>query len=141
MLLSNSTSNSGVSNNQLFNCDVGGDSTSRYSYQTSPLLLNGVRVASRRANTGTSTDGGFYVQNNAGTNLAIASMASTSFSPSPMWYFGAVNNWASASGAGNTAANLYSGALNFGFIGPALTDGQLQSMYTLITTYNTILGR
>jgi hypothetical protein len=134
--------NSSSSNNQLFNCDVGGDSTSRYAYQTTPNQLQGVRVGSRRANTGVgATDGGFYVQNNAGTNLTIAVQSSTSFSPSPMWYFGAVNNWANASGVGNSAANLYSGALNFGFIGPGLSDGQLQSLYTLITTYNTILGR
>jgi hypothetical protein len=31
--------------------------------------------------------------------------------------------------------------LNFAFIGPGLTNGQLQALYTLITNYNTILGR
>ena len=134
--------NAGTSNNQIFNADVGGDATSRFMYTTTPFQFNGVRVGSRRANAGLSTDMGFYVANNAASALTgPASMPTTSFDPSPLWYIGAVNNWASTGGAGNTAANFYSGALNFGFIGPAMTDGQLQSLYTLITTYNTILGR
>ena len=86
--------------------------------------------------------GGFYVQNNAGSFInGPTVMSTTSFSPSPLWYFGAINSWGSSGGVGNQAVNFYSGALNFGFIGPGLTNGQLQAMYTLITTYNTILGR
>ena len=134
--------NAGTSNNQIFNADVGGDATSRFSYQTSPLQLQGVRVGSRRGNTGTAADMGFYVQNNAGSAInGPVVMSTTSYDPSPLWYFGAVNNWASTGGVGNSATNFYSGYLNFGFTGPGLTDGQLQSMYTLITTYNSILGR
>jgi hypothetical protein len=65
-------------------------------------------------------------------------MSVTSYDPSPIWYVGAANSWG---GAGNNPTNFYSGVLNFVFMGPAMTDGQLQAMYTLITTYNTILGR
>jgi hypothetical protein len=131
--------NSNPTNNQLFNADVTTDATSRFSYQTTPNQLQGVRVGSRRGNTGTAADMGFYVQNNAGSAInGPAVMSTTSLDPSPLWYLGAVNNW---NGTGNAATNFYSGYLNFGFIGPSLSDGQLQSMYTLITTYNSILGR
>jgi hypothetical protein len=132
--------NSGGSNNQLFNADVGGDATSRFSYQTSPTQLQGVRVASRRGSAGVSADMGFYVQNNAGSaiNGPTNISAATSLSPSPLWYLGAQN---SQNGAGNTAANFYDGTLNFAFIGPGLSNTQLQSLFTLITTYNGILGR
>lgn len=135
--------NSGTSNNQLLNMDVDTDATSRYSYQTSPLLLNGVRVGSRRGNTGTSADMGFYVQNNAGGAInGPAVMSTTSLSQAPIFYFGALNNWAAGgSGTGNTAATFFSGTLNFGFLGPGLSNTQLQALYTLITTYNGILGR
>ena len=85
---------------------------------------------------------GFYIQNNAASAInGPAIMSVTTLVPSPVWYFGAINSWAAASGAGNTAANFFSGYLNFAFIGPGMTDGQLQSLYTLITNYNTILGR
>ena len=134
--------NAGTSNNQLFNADVGGDATSRFAYQTSPLQLQGVRVGSRRANNGNSADMGFYVQNNAGSAInGPQIMSTTSLDPSPIWYIGAVNSWGSSGGVGNNAANFYSGSLNFAFIGPGLTNGQLQALYTLITTYNSILGR
>lgn len=140
--LSMSIFNAGTSNNQLFNADVGGDSTSRFAYQTSPLQLQGLRVGSRRGNAGTSADMGFYVQNNAGSAInGPVVMSTTSLDPSPIWYLGGVNNWASSAGVGNSLANAYSGYLNFAFIGPGLSDGQLQAIYTLITTYNTILGR
>jgi len=121
-------------------CNVDSDSSSRY-WVNSPSG-NGVRVASRRANTGANSDMGFYVNNVAGVSLAMATMSTTSFDPSPVWYIGASNTWtAGGTGVGNNAVNFYSGTLNFAFIGPAMTDGQLQAMYTLITTYNTILGR
>lgn len=140
--LSMSIFNAGTSNNQLFNADVGGDSTSRFSYQTSPLQLQGVRVGSRRANTGASTDMGFYVQNNAGAAInGPIVMSTTSFNPSPLFYIGAINSWAATNGVGNNAGNLYSGTLNFAFIGPGLSNSQLQAMYNLIVGYNTILGR
>jgi hypothetical protein len=140
--LSMSIFNAGVTNNQIFNADVGGDATSRFSYQTSPLQLQGVRVGSRRANNGNSADMGFYVQNNAGSAINGPSvMSSTSLDPSPIWYIGAVNSWGASGGVGNNPANFYSGSLNFAFIGPGLTNGQLQALYTLITTYNSILGR
>ena len=140
--LSMSIFNAGTSNNQLFNADVGGDSTSRFTYQTSPLQLQGVRVGSRRGNTGTAADMGFYVQNNAGSALnGPAVMSSTSLDPSPIWYIGAINSWNSSGGVGNSPANFYSGSLNFAFIGPGLTNGQLQALFTLITNFNSILGR
>ena len=140
--LSMSIFNAGTSNNQVFNADVGGDSTSRFAYQTSPLQLQGVRVGSRRANNGNSADMGFYVQNNAGSAINGPSvMSSTSLDPSPIWYIGAINSWNSPSGTGNNAANFYSGSLNFAFIGPGLTNGQLQALFTLITNFNSILGR
>jgi hypothetical protein len=68
-------------------------------------------------------------------------MSTTSLDPSPIWYIGAVNSWGASGGVGNNPANFYSGSLNFAFIGPGLTNGQLQALYTLITNYNTILGR
>lgn len=122
------------------NCDVGGDATSRFQYIITPAQTQGVRVCSRRANNGASADMGFYVQNNAGTAVnGPVVMSTTSFDPSPVWYLGAINSW--GTNVGNTAGNLYSGTLNFAFIGPGLSDGQLQAMYNLITSYNTILGR
>jgi hypothetical protein len=136
--------NSGTSNNQLLDIAANGDPSSRYSYQTSPLLLNGVRVGSRRGNTGTSADMGFYVQNNAGSALVgpAAMTPDASLSQTPIFYFGAGNSWAAGgSGVGNTPGNFLSGTLNFAFLGPGLSDTQLQSLFTLITTYNGILGR
>jgi hypothetical protein len=132
--------NAGTSNNQIFNADVGGDATSRFSYQSSPLQLNGVRAGSRRANTGASTDMGFYVQNNAGgpVNGPIV-MSTTSFDPSPLFYIGAINSW--GGNTGNAPGNLYVGTINFALIGPGLSNAQLQGLYTLIVGYNTILGR
>lgn len=131
--------NAGTSNNQLFQMNVDADASSRMSYQTSPLLLNGVRVGTRRANSGAASDMGFYVQNNAGGVInGPAIMSTTSFSPSPVVYIGASNSWSTT---GNNPTNFYSGYLNFAFMGPAISDGQLQAMYTLITTYNSILGR
>lgn len=134
--------NAGTTNNQLFNQDVGGDSSNRLSYQTSPLLLNGVRCGTRRSNTGTVADGTFRVENNIGNYINGPTVYSdTSLSPSPIWYIGAINSWRSAGGIGNQPGNFYSGYINFALIGPALSDGQLQSLYTLITTYNTTVGR
>ena len=134
--------NSGVSNNHIFNADVGGDATSRFSYQSTPSNIQGLRVGSRRGNAGTSADMGFYVNNNAGSAInGPAVMSTTSFDPTPLWYIGGVNNWAAASGVGNSLANAYSGTLNFAFLGPGLTDAQLQALYTLVPAYNTILGR
>jgi hypothetical protein len=124
--------------NQL-DCSVDTDNTSRFQYTSTPQL-NGVRVGSRRGNTGAASDMGLYVANNAGSAVSgPAIMSTTSYDPSPIWYFGATNSWGTQ--VGNTAGNFFSGTLNFAFIGPALTDGQLQAMTTLITTYNTILGR
>jgi hypothetical protein len=129
----------GTGSNQ-FDASVTTDNTSRFSYTTSPTTFNGVRVASRRANNGNSADMGFYIANNAATASAgPAIMSTTSYDPSPVWYIGAVNSW--GTNVGNTPGNFFSGTLNFAFIGPALSNGQLQAMYTLITTYNTILGR
>jgi hypothetical protein len=85
---------------------------------------------------------GFYVENNAGSAInGPTVMSTTSFSPSPLWYLGAANSWASSNGVGNNAVNFYDGTLNFAFIGPGLSNTQLQSLFTLITTYNGILGR
>lgn len=121
-------------------CAVDSDATSRY-WVSSPSG-DGVRITSRRANTGDPSDMGFYVNNVAGDLISMDIMSTTSFDPSPVWYIGAANSWApGGTGVGNNAVNFYSGYLNFAFIGPAMTDGQLQAMYTLITTYNTILGR
>ena len=36
--------NSSSTNNQILNCDVDTDATSRFSYQTTPNLLNGIRI-------------------------------------------------------------------------------------------------
>ena len=133
--------NSLSSNNNIINCDTDTDATSRFSYQTTPNLLNGIRIGGRRGNTGTSADMSFYVQNNAGAALTgPAVMTTTSLSPTPIFYFGAQNSWAAA-GSGNSAANLLSGYLSFAMIGPSLTAGQMQSLYTLISTYNSILSR
>lgn len=125
-----------------FDCSVDTDNTSRYQYVGSPAQ-NGVRVGSRRGNAGTTADMGFYVLNNAASSVSgPAVMSTTSYDPSPIWYIGGSNSWANGgSGTGNSLSNPYSGTINFAFLGPALTDGQLQAMYTLITNYNTILGR
>ena len=134
--------NAGTSNNQIFNADVGGDATSRFSYQTSPLQVQGSRVGSRRANAGAAADMGFYVNGNAGSAInGPVVMSTTSFDPSPLWYIGGVNNWAASSGVGNSLANAYSGSINFAFIGPGLTNAQLLAFNTLIPAYNAILGR
>ena len=124
---------------QQLDCSVDADNTSRFQLFTAPSL-NGVRVGSRRGNTGTAADMGFYINNNAASAVSgPAVMSTTSLNPSLNWYIGAANS--TNGGTGNTAVNFYSGTLNFAFIGPALSNGQLQAMYTLITTYNTILGR
>jgi hypothetical protein len=124
---------------QQLDCSVDTDNTSRFQLSAA-AQLNGVRVASRRGNTGTAADMGLYVNNVAGTALSGPSvMSTTSYIPTPNWYLGASNS--TNAGTGSVAGSFYSGALNFAFIGPGLTDGQLQAMYTLITTYNTILGR
>jgi len=124
--------------NQL-DCSVDTDNTSRFRL-LSTAQLNGVRVGSRRGNSGTASDMGFYITNIAGSAISGPSvMSTTSYDPSPIWYVGATNSWGTQ--VGNTAGNFFSGTLNFVFMGPALTDGQLQAMTTLITTYNTILGR
>ena len=97
---------------------------------------------SRRSNTGTSADMGYYIQNNAGSAISgPAVMSTTSLAQTPVYYFGAGNSWANAGGLGNTATNFLSGTLNFAFLGPGLSNTQLQSLFTLITTYNGILGR
>jgi hypothetical protein len=124
---------------QQLDCSVDTDNTSRYQLITA-ASLNGVRVGSRRGNSGTAADMGFYINNSAASSVAgPAVMSTTSFNPSPNWYIGAANT--TAGGAGSVATSFYSGTLNFAFIGPGLSDGQLQALYTLITTYNTILGR
>jgi hypothetical protein len=124
---------------QQFDCSVNSDNTSRYQLITA-ASLNGVRVGSRRGNAGTTADMGFYINNSAASTVAgPAVMTPTSYDPSPVWYIGAANSW--GAGLGNNPVNFYSGDLNFAFMGPAMTDTQLQAMYTLITTYNTILGR
>jgi hypothetical protein len=126
----------------LLDCSVDTDATSRFQYITSPTLLNGVRIGGRRANTVSSTDMGFYVENNAGSVVSNAVMSTTSFDPSPLFYFGAVNSQSpGGGGTGNNATNLLNGYLSFAMLGPKLTDTQMQSLYTLISTYNSILGR
>jgi hypothetical protein len=84
---------------------------------------------------------GFYIQNVQATNYTAGPvvMATTTFDPSPIFYFGAINSW--GGGLGNQAGNFYSGTLNFAFLGPGLSNTQLSSLTTLITTYNSILGR
>jgi hypothetical protein len=134
--------NSSGTNNQQLDMSVDTDNTSRFSYQTTPNLLDGVRVGSRRANNGNSADMGLYVQNNAGSAISgPAIMSTTSFSQTPVFFFGAANSWANSAGVGNTPTNFLSGTLNFSFMGPGLSNTQLQALYTLITTYNGILGR
>ena len=124
---------------QQADCSVDTDNTSRFQLITT-AQLNGVRVASRRGNTGTAADMGFYITNNAAAAATgPAVMSTTSYIPTPNWYLGATNT--TNAGTGNVAGSFYSGILNFAFIGPGLTNGQLQAMTTLITTYNTILGR
>ena len=122
-------------------CSVTTDVSSRFTYTTTPALTNGIRIGGRRANNGANSDMGFFVQNNAGTSSAgPAVMSTTSFSPSPQFYFGASNSW-NFGGQGNTAGTLYSGYLSFAMIGPRLSTTQMQSLFTLITNYNSILGR
>lgn len=130
----------GVNN---FDCSVDTDVTSRFTYTTTPALLNGIRVGSRRANTGAAGDMSFYVQNNAGSAAAgPAIMSTTSFSPSPLIYFGATNSWSpGGGGSGNSAGTFLSGYLSFAMIGPKLSTTQMQSLFTLISNYNSILGR
>lgn len=124
---------------QLLDICADGDDTSRYYYVTSPSLLNGVRVGSRRANTADPSDMGYYIQNNAASALSGPdTMTTTSFSQTPVFFFGAANSWV---GTGNNPTNFLQGTLNFAFMGPGLSDTQLQALYTLITTYNGILGR
>jgi len=136
------TFNSSGTNNQQLDMSVTTDNTSRFSYQTTPNLLNGIRVGSRRANNGNSADMGLYVQNNAGSAISgPAVMATTSFSQTPIFFFGAANSWANGTGVGNNPTNFLAGTLNFAFMGPGLSNTQLQALYTLITTYNGILGR
>ena len=132
-----------TSNNQILDMSANSDASSRFSYQTSPLLLNGVRVGSRRANNGNAADMGFYVENNAGSALTgpATMTGTTTFSQTPVFFYGANNSWPNTNGGGNTPSNLLNGTLNFAFLGPGLSNTQLQSLYTLITTYNRILGR
>ena len=124
---------------QQLDCSVDTDNTSRFQLSAA-VQLNGVRVGSRRGNTGTAADMGLYVNNVAGAAVSgPAVMSTTSYIPTPNWYLAATNT--TNGGTGSVAGSFYSGVLNFAFIGPGLTNGQLQAMYTLITTYNTILGR
>jgi hypothetical protein len=124
---------------QQLDCSVDSDNTSRFQLITT-AQLNGVRVGSRRGNTGTAADMGFYITNNAASSVSGPQvMSTTSYLPSPNFYIGATNS--TNGGTGSVAGSFYSGTLNFAFIGPGLTDGQLQAMTTLITTYNSILGR
>ena len=127
----------------LLDCDVTTDATSRFSYTTTPALTQGIRIGGRRGNTGTAADMSFYVQNNAGTASAgPAVMSTTSFSPSPQFYFGATNSWSpGGGGTGNSASTFLAGYISFAMLGPKLSTTQMQSLYTLISNYNSILGR
>jgi hypothetical protein len=130
----------GVNN---LDCSADSDNTSRFTYTTTPALTNGIRIGGRRANAGNAADMSFYVQNNAGSASAgPAVMSTTSFSPSPQFYFGASNSWSpGGGGTGNGPATFFAGYLSFAMIGPKLSTTQMQSLFTLISTYNTILGR
>lgn len=130
----------GVNN---LDCSVTTDNTSRFTYTTTPALTNGIRIGGRRGNTGTAADMSFYVQNNAGSaGAGPAVMSTTSFSPSPQFYFGASNSWSpGGGGSGNSAATFFAGYLSFAMIGPKLSTTQMQSLFTLISNYNSILGR
>ena len=130
----------GVNN---LDCSVTTDNTSRFTYTTTPALLNGIRIGGRRANNGANSDMSFYVQNNVGTSSAgPTTMSTTSFSPSPQFYFGASNSWSPGGGGiGNSPATFLAGYLSFAMIGPKLSTTQMQSLFTLISTYNSILGR
>jgi len=124
----------------LLDCAVGSDASSRFRYeQSSETPINGVYCGSRRGNTGTAADMGLKTPNGFGSAInGPIVMSTTSFDPSPNWYIGALN---AQNGTGNNAGNFYEGYLTFAFIGPAMSDGQLTAMNTLITTYNSILGR
>jgi hypothetical protein len=127
---------------QLMDICADTDATSRYYYVTTPSLLNGVRVGSRTANTTNTSDMGYYIQNNAASALTGPTvMSTTSFSQTPIFFFGAANSWGNGTGVGNNPTNFLGGTLNFSFIGPGLSNTKLQALYTLITTYNGILGR
>ena len=126
----------------LFDASVTTDATSRFSYNTVPSQLDGVRAFTRRGNAGTSADMGFYVASNPGAaNAGPAIMATTSLVQSPVLYLGGANSWAASGGVGNSLANPYSGYINFAFIGTGMTDGQLGSITNLIGLFNGILGR
>lgn len=130
-----------ASGNQLLDIGADSDATSRIQINgVTPSPTNGVRVGSRRGNAGTTSDMGYYVISSTNTTTPII-QSTTSFSPSPVWYLGALNQWAPSSGVGNSAATLLAGTINFAFMGPGLSDTQLQSFITLIRTYNQILGR
>lgn len=127
--------------NQLGDISADTDGTSRIQINgVSPTPTNGVRVASRRESGASTTAMGYYVINNTATTTTSA-LSTTSFSPSPVWYLGGANSWAASGGVGNSLANPLAGTLNFAFMGPGLSNTQLQSFITLINVYNRILGR
>ena len=132
-----------ASGNQLMDIAADSDPSSRIQINgVTPTPTNGVRVGSRRANTTSSTAMGYYViSSTSAPTVGPAVMTTTSFSPSPVFYFGGLNNWAASGGVGNSLSTPLAGTMNFAFLGPALSDTQLQSFITLIRTYNQILGR
>ena len=127
---------------QLFDGSVTTDVTSRWSalVGTPGVATNGNRIFTRRANTGVAaTDGAFYLNGSPIANQAIAVLANTNLVGTPLLYLGAANTWNNR--AGNATANLYSGTLNFAFVGSGLTDADIGNMDTIMTTYTNILGR
>jgi hypothetical protein len=52
-----------------------------------------------------------------------------------------LNSWSASGGVGNSLSTPLSGTMNFAFMGPGLSNTQLQSFITLINVYNRILGR
>jgi hypothetical protein len=52
-----------------------------------------------------------------------------------------LNSWSASGGVGNSLSTPLAGTMNFAFMGPGLSNTQLQSFITLINVYNRILGR
>ncbi len=132
-----------ASGNQLLDIAADSDPSSRIQINAAaPSPTNGVRVGSRRANTTAASAMGYYVISaTASPTVGPAVMTTTSFSPSPVWYLGGLNSWSASGGVGNSLSTPLSGTMNFAFMGPGLSNTQLQSFITLINVYNRILGR
>ena len=137
----NSMSIFNASGNQLGDIAADSDASSRIQINgVSPTPTNGVRVISRRSSGASTTAMGYYVINSTNTTTTAA-LSTTSFSPSPIWYLGGLNRWDASGGVGNSLSTPLAGTLNFAFMGPSLSNTQLQSFITLINVYNRFLGR